>query len=174
MVHGSYEQELKADASASAHKAKTLLERMLDQAEQANLEALSLVNRPCVDNLLLLRKRVALEPFLRSVNLARGGVIRCSSLFGPVHEVDDGTIYTGNKLLLMDGNKVRLDHPLLVVRHERGHDVALSAIDSTQLSFMLAMSSDTSELFLQVGSDWIDESGHHQNQPPQAVQQDQP
>ena len=75
MVHGSYEQELKADASASAHKAKTLLERMLDQAEQANLEALSLVNRPCVDNLLLLRKRVALEPFLRSVNLARGGVI---------------------------------------------------------------------------------------------------
>lgn len=166
MVHGSYEQELKADASASAHKAKTLLERMLDQAEQANLEALSLVNRPCVDNLLLLRKRVALEPFLRSVNLARGGVIRCSSLFGPVHEVDDGTIYTGNKLLLMNGNKVRLDHPLLVVRHERGHDVALSAIDSTQLSFMLAMSSDTSELFLQVGSDWIDESGHHQNQPP--------
>ena len=28
MVHGSYEQELKADASASAHKAKTLLEHM--------------------------------------------------------------------------------------------------------------------------------------------------
>ena len=35
MVHRSYEQELKSDASASAYKARTLLERMLDQAEQA-------------------------------------------------------------------------------------------------------------------------------------------
>ncbi|WP_241006356.1 EAL domain-containing protein, partial [Aeromonas media] len=70
------------------------------------------------------------------------------------------------KLLLMRGNKVRQNHPLLVVRHDRGRDAALSSIDSTQLSFMLAMSSDTSELYLQVGSAWIDESGHHQNRPP--------
>ncbi|MFM5509574.1 EAL domain-containing protein [Aeromonas rivipollensis] len=166
MVHSSYEQELKSDASASAYKARTLLERMLDQAEQANLEALPLVNRPCAGNLLQLRKRVALEPFLRSVNLVRDGVINCTSLFGPVHEVDDRSVYTQNKLLLMRGNKVSQDHPLLVVRHDHGRDAVLSAIDSTQLSFVLAMSSDTSELYLQVGSAWIDESGHHQNQPP--------
>ncbi len=166
MVHNSYEQELKSDASTSAYKARTLLERMLDQAEQANLEALPLVNRPCTGNLLQLRKRVALEPFLRSVNLVRDGVINCTSLFGAVHEVDDRSVYTQNKLLLMRGNKVRQNHPLLVVRHDRGRDAALSAIDSTQLSFMLAMSSDSSELYLQVGSAWIDESGHHQNRPP--------
>jgi sensor c-di-GMP phosphodiesterase-like protein len=166
MVHRSYEQELKSDASASAYKARTLLERMLDQAEQANLEALPLVNQPCTGNLLQLRKRVALEPFLRSVNLVRDGVINCTSLFGPVQEVDDRSVYTQDKLLLMRGNRVRQNHPLLVVRHDRGRDAVLSAIDSSQLSFMLAMSSDASELYLQVGSAWIDESGHHQSQPP--------
>lgn len=78
MVHDSYEQELKNDASASASKARTLLERMLDQAERANLEVLPLAGRPCSDNLLLLRKRVALEPFLRSINLVRQGIINCT------------------------------------------------------------------------------------------------
>ena len=34
----------------------------------------------------------------------------------------------------------------------------MSAIDSSQLSFMLTLSSDPSELFLQVGSAWLDES----------------
>ena len=166
MVHGSYEQELKSDARASAYKARTLLERMLDQAEQANLEILPLVGRPCAGNLLPLRKRVALEPFLRSINLVRDGVLNCTSLFGPVHEADTRSVYTENKLLLMRGNKVRQDHPLLVVRHDRGDDAVLSAIDSSQLSFMLTMSSDPSELFLQVGAAWLDESGHFLSESP--------
>ena len=166
MVHDSYEQELKNDASASASKARTLLERMLDQAERANLEVLPLAGRPCSDNLLLLRKRVALEPFLRSINLVRQGIINCTSLFGPAREVDDGSRYTDRNLLLMSGNLVRKNHPLLVVRQERGRDAALSAIDSSQLSFMLTLSSDPSELFLQVGSAWLDESGHFQSDPP--------
>ena len=166
MVHDSYEQELKNDASASASKARTLLERMLDQAERANLEVLPLAGRSCSDNLLLLRKRVALEPFLRSINLVRQGIINCTSLFGPAREVDDGSRYTDRKLLLMSGNLVRKNHPLLVVRQERGRDAALSAIDSSQLSFMLTLSSDPSELFLQVGSAWLDESGHFQSDPP--------
>ena len=42
MVHRSYEQELKSDASASAYKARTLLERMLDQAEQVFAPAVAL------------------------------------------------------------------------------------------------------------------------------------
>lgn len=82
-------------------------------------------------------------------------MINCTSLFGAVHEVDDRSVYTQDKLLLMRGNRVRQNHPLLVVRHDRGRDAVLSAIDSTQLSFMLAMSSDASELYLQVGSAWI-------------------
>jgi hypothetical protein len=100
---------------------------------------------------LLLRKRVALEPFLRSINLVRQGIINCTSLFGPAREVDDGSRYTDRKLLLMSGNLVRKNHPLLVVRQERGRDAALSAIDSSQLSFMLTLSSDPSELFCRWG-----------------------
>lgn len=146
LIHSNYVQELKAESSASAHKARTLMESMLDHAEQANRSVLPLVNAPCRDNLLVLRKKVAIEPFLRSVNLVRNGIINCTSLFGEANDADDGSIYTGRKLLLMSGNRVRQNHPLLVVRTEQGKDAALSAIDSTQLSFMLSMSGKSSAL----------------------------
>jgi len=108
------------------------MESMLDHAEQANRSVLPLVKAPCRDNLLVLRKKVAIEPFLRSVNLVRNGIINCTSLFGEANDADDGSIYTGRKLLLMSGNRVRQNHPLLVVRTEQGKDAALSAIDSTR------------------------------------------
>ncbi|MFB2863753.1 EAL domain-containing protein [Aeromonas sp. MdU4] len=166
IIHSSYVQDLKADSSASAHKARALLEEMLDHAEQANRSVLPLVDAPCRENLLVLRKKVALEPFLRSVNLVRDGVINCASLFGAVSDADDRSIYVGHKLLLMSGNRVRQNHPLLVVRTELGNDAALSAIDSTQLSFMFSLSSKMSDLFLQVGSAWLDESGRYLSEPP--------
>ena len=121
LIHSNYVKELKAESSASAHKARTLMESMLDHAEQANRSVLPLVNAPCRDNLLVLRKKVAIEPFLRSVNLVRNGIISCTSLFGEANDADDGSIYTGRKLLLMSGNRVRKNHPLLVVRTEQGH-----------------------------------------------------
>ena len=161
LIHSNYLQDLKTESRASAHKARTLMESMLDHAEQANREVLPRVNAPCVENKLILRTKVALEPFLRSVNLVRNGIINCTSLFGEVHEADDGSIYTGRKLLLMSGNRVRQNHPLLVVRTERGKDAALSAIDSTQLSFMLTVSGKSSVLYLQVGSAWLNEPGRY-------------
>ena len=161
IIHSIYVQDLRSDSRDSAHKARLLLEEMLDRAEEANREVLPLVNAPCAKNLLILRKTVALEPFLRSVNLVRDGVINCTSLFGEANDADDSTIYTGRKLLLMSGNRVRKNHPLLVVRLEQGSDAALSAIDSTQLSFMLSLSGKPSELFLQVGSAWLSESGRY-------------
>ncbi len=166
LIHSNYVQELKAESSASAHKARTLMESMLDHAEQANRSVLPLVNAPCRDNLLVLRKKVAIEPFLRSVNLVRNGIINCTSLFGEANDADDGSIYTGRKLLLMSGNRVRQNHPLLVVRTEQGKDAALSAIDSTQLSFMLSMSGKSSALYLQVGSAWLNESGRYLSEAP--------
>ncbi|WP_068978954.1 EAL domain-containing protein [Aeromonas sp. EERV15] len=166
IINSNYVQDLKADSSASAHKARALLEAMLDHAEQANREVLPLVNAPCAENKLVLRTKVALEPFLRSVNLVRDGIINCTSLFGEANDADDGSIYTGRKLLLMSGNRVRQNHPLLVVRTEQGRDAALSAIDSSQLSFMLSLSGQSSELFLQVGSARLDESGRYLSDPP--------
>lgn len=166
IIHSNYLQELKAESSASAHKARTLMEAMLDHAEQANRSVLPLVNALCRDNLLVLRKKVAIEPFLRSVNLVRNGIISCTSLFGETNDADDGAIYTGRKLLLMSGNRVRQNHPLLVVRTEQGEDAALSAIDSTQLSFMLSLSGKSSALYLQVGSAWLNESGRYLSDAP--------
>jgi len=161
IIHSNYVHDLKAGARASANKARALMEDMLDHAEQANREVLPRVYAPCSQNKLVLRTKVALEPFLRSVNLVREGVINCTSLFGETDDADEPDIYIGRKLLLMSGNKVRQNHPLLVVRTEQGKNAALSAIDSTQLSFMLSLGSRSTELFLQVGSAWLDESGRY-------------
>ena len=43
---------------------------------------------------------------------------------------------------------------------------ALSAIDSTQLSFMFALNGKSSALYLQVGSAWLDEAGRYLSEPP--------
>ncbi|WP_421189676.1 EAL domain-containing protein [Aeromonas enteropelogenes] len=166
IVHGNYLYDLKADSRASAHKAITLMEEVLDRAEQVNREVLPFVAAPCERNLLILRKKVAVEPFLRSVNLVNDGVISCTSLFGAVSEVDDGSRYLDRKLLLMRGNKVRQNHPLLVVRTEQGRDAALSAVDSSLLSFMLSLGDKPDVLFLQVGSASIDESGRYLDHAP--------
>ena len=170
MVHINYVQELKSESSASAHQARVLMDDMLERATMVNRDVLSLANRPCAQNLLILRKKVAIEPFLRSVNLARNGVINCTSLFGETQDVDDPSIYIDDTLLLMSGNLVRKNHPLLVVRYEKGLNAALSAIDGGQLSFMLSLSGKSSELFLRVGSAWLDKSGRYLNQPPKLHQ----
>ena len=161
IIHSSYLHDLKAGSRASAHKAIALLEEVLDRAEQANREVLPFVAAPCERNLLILRKKVAVEPFLRSVNLVNDGVISCTSLFGPVSEADDASLYLDRKLLLMRGNRVRQNHPLLLVRTEQGRDAALSAVDSSLLSFMLSLGDKPDTLFLQVGSARIDEAGRY-------------
>ncbi|WP_148610860.1 EAL domain-containing protein [Aeromonas sobria] len=166
IINSNYVHALKADSSASAHNARALLEAMLDHAEQVNREVLPLVNAPCAENKLVLRTKVALEPFLRSVNLVRDGIINCNSVLGAVNDVDDSQRYAEHKLLLMSGNRVRQNHPLLVVRTEQGKDAVLSTIDSSQLSFMLSLSGKSSELFLRVGSVWLDESGSFLSAPP--------
>ena len=91
MVHDSYEQELKNDASASASKARTLLERMLDQAERANLEAFAAGRSTLQRQPAAAAQASGAEPFLRSINLVRQGIINCTSLFRPAREVDDGS-----------------------------------------------------------------------------------
>ncbi|MCF3095841.1 cyclic diguanylate phosphodiesterase [Aeromonas australiensis] len=166
VIHSNYVHDLKVEARVSAQKARVLMEEMLDHAEQANQEVLPRVYAPCAENKLILRTKVALEPFLRSVNLVREGVINCTSLFGEASDADEPDIYIGRKLLLMSGNQVRQNHPLLVVRTEQGKNAALSAIDGTQLSFMLTLGGQGTELFLRVGSAWLDQSGDYLNSPP--------
>ena len=53
-----------------------------------------------------------------------------------------------------------------MVRQERGRDAALSAIDSSQLSFMLYPEQRSQRAVLAGGSAWLDESGHFQSDPP--------
>ncbi|MGU5714695.1 EAL domain-containing protein [Aeromonas taiwanensis] len=165
-IHSNYLYDLQEYSRTAAHKAITLMEEVLDRAEQVNREVLPFVAAPCERNLLILRKKVAVEPFLRSVNLVSDGVITCSSLFGAVSEADHGSLYLDRKLLLMRGNKVRQNHPLLVVRTEQGRDAVLSAVDSSLLSFMLSLGDKSNVLFLQVGSASIDEAGRYLDHAP--------
>ena len=64
LIRSHYVFDLKANSRTSAHQARALLEDMLDNAEQANREVLPLVNKSCEENKLVLRTKVALEPFL--------------------------------------------------------------------------------------------------------------
>ena len=82
----AYEQELKNDASASASKARTLLERMLDQAGAGPTSSAAAGRSTLSRQPAAAAQAVALEPFLRSINLVRQGIINCTSLFGPARK----------------------------------------------------------------------------------------
>lgn len=166
ITHKNYMQELESGSAAAAHKAMTLMENMLDHAERANRQVLPLVSAPCDEINFQLREQVALVPFVRSVNLVKEGMLYCTSLFGSVREVDDASPYIARKLLLMRGNQVRANHPLLIVRSEQGRNAALSAIDGEYLSVMLTLSHHAGNLFMRVGSTWFDEAGHYLDKAP--------
>ncbi|WP_033138112.1 EAL domain-containing protein [Aeromonas finlandensis] len=159
VIHTNYEHHLQMVSRASAVKAVNMMDSMLDVAERANREVLPLVEQPCVDNLFILRKKAALEPFLRGIILVHDGVQYCSSLLGEIHNMDDSSVYIKRKLLLINGNQVQQNHALLLLRSDSGKNATLSSIDGGQIAFMLALSGNSRELFLRVGSVWIDEFG---------------
>lgn len=164
-IYHSYLDDLERHARQSAEHARTIIDSMIDQAQRANAAVLPDAGAPCANVELSLREQAALGLFIRSVNLAWKGRLYCTSLFGVVDEADEPELYTGRTLLLMKGNRVRQNHPLLVIRQERGDGVALTAIDGQSLSFMLDLGRGNSWVILQVGSVWLDGHGRFGNVP---------
>lgn len=151
---------LHREAWNSASEAERLVDVMLGNAVGAARTALSYSAGDCADAEQVLRQQVALVPFVRSVNLVRDDRIFCSSLFGSFDRPVDVPAYVDGRLLLMPGNMVTPNSPLLVYRLAEGHSSVLATIDGRYVYSTLQLVDRRSELQLQIGARWMDEAGN--------------
>ncbi|MFM5622440.1 EAL domain-containing protein [Aeromonas veronii] len=144
----------------SAKKAVLAIESILDFGEMANQLALNNAGIPCEIVVRKLRHEVTSIPYVRSVNLAKDNIIYCTSLFGESNFPDNGSEYINNKLLLMPGNSVAKDHPLIVIRTKNGETSALSGIDGLYIQTLLSQQKDEYlTLHLKIEREWLSENG---------------
>ena len=142
---------VRQDAVAPLLQASQLFDRTLDNAQVAASALRGSLYKPCLEVVQGLRDQVATVPDVRSVNLAEGTTIYCTSLYGPVSgEIQLGD-YVGGKLDLMKGNPVTPNRPLIVYREEMGRFSVLVGVDGYYLLNILDMLSRNSPLGLVVG-----------------------
>ncbi|MGV8677790.1 CSS-motif domain-containing protein, partial [Pseudomonas aeruginosa] len=77
-------------------------------------KVMPVVGPPGPEAELARRERVAVMPFVGSVNFTRDNTIYCTSLFGGVDAPGRIENYVDGRLLLMPVNQVTLDAALLV------------------------------------------------------------
>lgn len=143
----------------ASNKATELLNKALNFADQANVTALEGADGTCNTSLSLLREQVAMVPFVRTVNLASGNIIYCSSLLGLISASDTPNLYLDGRLLLMPGNSIKKDHPLMVLRKVKEHLSALSAIDGLYIKMILGVSRGYSHMKFIVGNNTLNDQG---------------
>ncbi len=135
--------EVNKDAQQRLQYSLTLFDRTVDHARQAAINVESMLGKPCRDTAQLLREQAAIVPDVRSVNLALGSRIYCSSLYGDYDGVFDVNSYVAGRLQLLKGNVVTPDHPLLIFRHAAGEGSVLVGVDGYYLRNILDISSKT-------------------------------
>lgn len=142
---------VRQDAVERLQHARLMFDRTLDNAQLAASALAGSLNKPCLEVVQGLRDQVATVPDVRSVNLAEGSTIYCTSLYGPVSGEFQLGDYVGGKLDLMKGNPVTPNRPLIVYREEMGTFSVLVGIDGYYLLNILDMLSRNSPLGLVVG-----------------------
>ncbi|MNG91784.1 EAL domain-containing protein [Aeromonas encheleia] len=147
--------EMRKDAEGRLLHAQHMFDRTLDHARQATSAVIGTVGKPCLEAVQGLRAQVATVPDVRSVSLAKGETIYCTSLHGPIQahtELDD---YTDGRLDLMKGNEVTPDRPLIVYRQVSGSYSALAGVDGYYLLNILDMLRRNTPLGLVVGQQML-------------------
>ncbi|MFQ2094480.1 EAL domain-containing protein [Aeromonas taiwanensis] len=146
---------VRQDAMARLDHAILMFDRTLDNARLAASALGSSLDKPCLEVVQGLRDQVATVPDVRSVNLARGETIYCTSLYGPVSGSFQLGDYTDGMLDLMKGNPVTPNRPLIVYRQGVGEFSVLVGVDGYYLLNILDMLSRTSPLGLVVGKEML-------------------
>ncbi|HDZ8857279.1 TPA: cyclic diguanylate phosphodiesterase [Aeromonas dhakensis] len=158
---------MKQDAEERLLHARNMLERTLDHAHQAAAMVEGSVGRPCEEVVQGLRDQVATIPDVRTVNLARGEVVYCTSLYGSYHGPFKLADYANGQLDLMRGNPVTPDRPLVVYRQPVGEYSVLVGVDGYYLHNILDMLSRNSPLTLVIGAQSMLANGQiHDEVPP--------
>ncbi|MCO4174565.1 EAL domain-containing protein [Aeromonas veronii] len=160
LMYATFISDTKKWIQSSAKKTSDSIESIFDYGEMSNISALRIKSLPCKDAALELRRLVAVVPYIRSVNLAKSDRIYCTSIFGDSDFRDDSEHYKDGKLLLMPGNRVQENHPIIAIRNEEGDSASISGIDSVYFSKLLAQQEgDYLLLSLYINDEWLTENG---------------
>ena len=112
-------QGLRRDTDANLQQSVRLVDMTLDNAAIATSAVENLTGAPCDGaTVQALRWQVAKVPNVRTVNLYHQNMIYCTSLFGPRTDNISHDHYVGGRLMLMSGNSVTPDHPLIAYRQD--------------------------------------------------------
>lgn len=110
----------------------------------------------CEEMLPDLRELTTTLPYVRSVNVAQGNKIVCSSLQGQVNVFYDASHYAGNKLELHSSSLVQSRHPVLLVKIPGSNMDVLSVIDGVYISNILSrVYGDNLTAAFNVGNTWL-------------------
>ncbi|HEA3091580.1 TPA: cyclic diguanylate phosphodiesterase [Aeromonas salmonicida] len=150
---------VKQDAEERLLHARHMFDRTLDNAQQAASMVRSSMDRPCDEVVQGLRDQVATVPDIRTVNLARGEHIYCTSLYGSYSGLFSLADYAEGQLDLLRGNPVTPDRPLVVYRQAVGDNSVLVGVDGYYLHNILDMLSRNSPLALVIGSRTMQANG---------------
>ncbi|TDF82429.1 EAL domain-containing protein [Pseudomonas sp. H9] len=159
IMHWQAERELQSRSEASTRQVVRQIDHILDDISAAAQALLPLAGQPCAAQSLALREQVVRHAFVRSTNLEYRGELYCSSLFGTYREVIDSNDYFQGRLWLMQGNSVTPGHPLLAYRTAADGRGAISTADGDHLIGALHLLDDDTRLILQVGPNWMGQSG---------------
>lgn len=111
---------------------------------------------PCAHLATRLRELTARHSAIRSLNIAEGGTVTCSSIYGDSREPVSFSDYADETLALMPGNALTPGHPLIVLRSRGEGFSVLAGIDSAALRNTLSGHAD---LRLVIGRIWLDAKG---------------
>lgn len=153
-------QGLRKDHAASLAQSVYMVDMTLDNAAVAADTLNNLIGAPCTEETIqALRWQVAKVPNVRTVNLYTGDTIYCTSLFGEKIDFVSKGHYAGGQLMLMSGNAVTPNHPLIAYRHDVNGQGVLVGVDGYFLHNILRLLSQQKFLVLKVGDQWMDNQG---------------
>lgn len=137
------------------------IDQILAHAEDAASKSLVHVESGCdYDTQSRLARIQAAIPDVRSVNLVKDDIIFCSSLFGSIRYPVNPQDYAAGILKIFSGNKTTPDDALLVYRYSRNTSSVLIGINGYYLHHLLRIINTPDEVFLNVGYEFLDSSGH--------------
>ncbi|PSW59313.1 cyclic diguanylate phosphodiesterase [Photobacterium kishitanii] len=158
LFHAGFEFSLHKESKQHAVKVVKEIDSILNYGEESNNLALNLISDgdSCEKIYSEMRINVARIPYVRTINLAHGNNIYCTSLWGAAEFHSDSMKYISGKLYLMPGSNVEQKYPLIAVRTVIGENVALSGIDGRYIKQLLSEQKNNSFVIsLAIGDSWL-------------------
>ncbi|WP_186379117.1 CSS-motif domain-containing protein, partial [Yersinia frederiksenii] len=167
VIYAQTKANMHQDAETRLLQARERFDQIFNNLQHAAIQVETGLGKPCLQVVQNLRDQVVMIPDVRSVTLAKGSTIYCSSIYGPLATHFDLGAFVNGQLELMSGNDVTPDRALIAYRQERGDYSILVAVDGYYLRSILNLLSRDAELQLRVGNAWMDAAGMvHAGRPP--------